>query len=443
MTPATQTRGFSDRLSALLRGHSIREMAALYSVHIASYVLPLLTVTYVARVLGPREWGLLSFFHSFGLYASLAVEYGFNFSATREVARNRDDRHARSATLGDVQAAKLLLSVLLALALIPAYFALPLFSENPRMFAAAVLYALAQGFSMVWYYQGIGELKKLASVEVLSRAAASALTFAVVRSSGDGWWMILLNAVACVVTAAIGLKWALRDTEFRMPSLAGGRRVLREGFSIFLFRGASSLYGAANGFLLGLMAAPQLVGYYGGAERAYRGFLALLHPLTQFLYARVNYTIGRAQESGTGETNRIARQTMLAMIAAGAGLGTVCWAAAPWIIRILLGPGFEPAVPVLRIFALLLAVDSVGTALGIQWMLPLGLDRQYTAIIVSAGLANLILAALLAPRFGHVGMALAVLTAEGIVAAGCFFYLRYRKLDPFRVAESRPVEVGS
>src|SRR5258708_16352230 len=61
---------------------------ALYGVQIAGYVIPLVTLPYLARVLRPEAFGLLLFGQSFALWASLVIEYGFGLSAAREIAQN-------------------------------------------------------------------------------------------------------------------------------------------------------------------------------------------------------------------------------------------------------------------------------------------------------------------------------------------------------------------
>src|ERR1700757_4119306 len=65
-------------------------LVILYSAHFCNYVLPLVTIPYVVRVLGPRNWGLVAFAQAFANYVSLLIEYGFGLSAVREVARHRD-----------------------------------------------------------------------------------------------------------------------------------------------------------------------------------------------------------------------------------------------------------------------------------------------------------------------------------------------------------------
>jgi O-antigen/teichoic acid export membrane protein len=58
---------------------------------------------------------------------------------------------------------------------------------------------------------------------------------------------------------------------------------------------------------------------------------------------------------------------------------------------------------------------------GLQWLLPLGMDMQVNRVILRAGALNLILALVLAPRFFHIGMAWAVVSAEGLVCLSMLY----------------------
>jgi PST family polysaccharide transporter len=106
---------------------------------------------------------------------------------------------------------------------------------------------------------------------------------------------------------------------------------------------------------------------------------------------------------------------------------------------VLLGKGFDNSVPVLRLLSLLAPLVAGSIVLGIQWMLPLRLDKEFNVIMLSAGALNLALALLLAPRYQQMGMAVSVVLAEILVTGSMVVLLRRRKLDPW--ADMPEVEV--
>src|SRR5690606_7080343 len=99
-------------IAFLLRGrrHPIVQNAlALYAAQFAGYLLPLATVPYLARVLGPGSLGLVAFAQALGAYVALVVEYGFHLSGTREVVRHRSNPDRLAEILAGVTGARLLL----------------------------------------------------------------------------------------------------------------------------------------------------------------------------------------------------------------------------------------------------------------------------------------------------------------------------------------------
>jgi polysaccharide transporter, PST family len=73
---------------------------------------------------------------------------------------------------------------------------------------------------------------------------------------------------------------------------------------------------------------------------------------------------------------------------------------------------FTPAVQVLRIFATLPPILAVTHSVGVQWLFSQKRDSLVNTIMLSAGVFNILLAASLAPRWRHFGMAWAVVCAE-------------------------------
>jgi PST family polysaccharide transporter len=99
-------------------------------------------------------------------------------------------------------------------------------------------------------------------------------------------------------------------------------------------------------------------------------------------------------------------------LAAAALIGT-----APWVIHILLGRSYGPAVGVMRVASLIIPFVGITNIVGMQWMLPFGMDRVFNRIVVSAGVLNIVTAAILSWRFGPQGTAWAVVISQAFVCA--------------------------
>ena len=425
-----------DNIRAKLREWSFdrslaRNVGSLYGVQFANYLLPLITIPYLTRVLGVATWGLVAFAQAFGAYASIGIEYGFHLSATREVARNRESRDELANLVAGVMGAKV---VLAAAAVILALFLeslIPLFRRHPVFLWAAVFWAIAQSFSMLWFYQGFEKMRLVAVLDVVGKAVATAAIFILIHDPGDGWKVLVLQGSGALLSVGVATVLVYRQVPFRLPGWRLVRNTLRMGWSMFLFRGSMSLYGAGNAFILGLFASPVAVGFYAGAEKLARALMGLLVPIHQSLYPRISNLVRHDRPAA----NRLARSSMFLITSVGAVLSLAAFLGAPWAIPLILGKSFAASVPVLEIMAALPLLDALGTMLGVLWMVPLGLDRQFNRVILAGGTLNLALAVLLAPRFTQLGMATAVVVTEVFVTLTLYAVLRRRGLSPLTAAK--------
>ena len=410
-----------------LRKRLVQNILALYGVQVARYILPFITIPYLARVLGPSAWGMVAFTQAFAMYIGLVAEYGFDLSATREAARSRDDKRGLSELLAGVLGAKVLLALLaMAVALVVQPY-ITVFREYPLLFRMGLFWALAQAFNMLWFYQGLERMKLVAALDIITKILAVTGILLFIHAPGDEWKVLAFQGAAATVTFLVSSLLAYREIPFSFPTILLAWRTLRTGWSLFLIRGGASLYTAGNAFILGLFVPVEFVGYYAGAEKITRAARELLRPVTVALYPRLSYMVQHARDDAA----RYVRVLLVGMGGGGALIGLLLFVFAPQVVSVILGAGFSPAVPALRILAALPFLASLSQVLGIQWMLPHGLDRPLVAIVLTAGMVSLGLALLLAPRFAHIGMAWAAVASEAFVTMTCYAVLRLRNLDPF------------
>jgi PST family polysaccharide transporter len=404
-----------------------RNALGLYGLQIAGYVIPLVTLPYLARILRPDAFGLLMFAQSFALWASLTIEYGFNLSATREIARNRGRSDVPAKTAAGVLGAKSVL--LLGFIILAAVTALtvPKFAQHPAYLVWALLQTLAFGFSPFWYFLGTERVLRAVTLEFLARSAGAVLIFLVVRVPDDGWKALALQASTGCIATIMQTLWMYQEIPFIRPRWQESLHALRAGWNMFLFRGAYHIYSTANAFILGLLvSSSQVIGYYGGAERIARALQGATVPLTVALFPRISHLISQ----GAPRATKLARLAL--SLAAGTGLVLALATAlmARHLVTLILGPGYEASVWVLYIFALVLPINTINGALMMQWMIPLGMERPVSAVTIGAFIVNLISAALLAPRLGHVGMAWAILIAESCKVTALVIIMVKRRLTP-------------
>jgi PST family polysaccharide transporter len=393
------------------RNRIVQNAAALYGVQICRKLAPIVLIPYLARTLGPAAWGVVAFTQSLGEFIVLIIEFGFNLSATREIARHCESKETCGEIIAGVVGAQIMLSIAAATAAIALSRFIPILRENPRLLAAGLFYALFQGFAPLWFFQGLERIRLAAALETTGKILGVCGVLIFVRSPEDGWIALFLQGLAPAMSTIAGLTLAYRAIRFRAPSFHLIRGAFRLGWPMFVFRSAESLYGVGNAFVLGLFAPPPLVGYFASAEKITKAIFGLLNPIRDALYPSLSHMV----RNSAPDAARLARTGIVIMSSGGILLGGFVFTFAPWLVRTLLGESFIPAIAILRILSLLPPMLSITYSVGLQWLLPLGRDMDVNRIILTAGVLNLTMAVMLAPRFADMGMAWAIVSAEAFV----------------------------
>ncbi|BDG18489.1 O-antigen transporter [Thermus thermophilus] len=413
------------------RSPTLRNLFYLYAVQAANYLFPLVTLPYLARVLGPEGFGKLALAQALSQYLYIVLEYGFSLSATREVAKGRDQPEVLRGILGGVLGARALLFLPAAGAASLALYLFPPLRGEFGLVGGGLLLALGMSLSPIWFFQGMERMGLVAFMEFFVRLLATLGIFFLVRSPGQVAWPLYLQALASFVVGFVGLAWAVSWVGLPWPRFGEAWTWLKRGFSLFFFRAVVSLYTTANVLLVGLFLPPAQVALYAGAEKLTKALIPMWDPFNRLFLPRFSYLM----EESPREASRLARWVGGVMLLLGLFAASVLVYAAPLLVRLLLGPGYEGVVPLMRVMAWLLPLIALSNFLGVQWMLSQKMDRPFNAIIFAAGLLNVALALLVVPHHGALGMAWVVVLSEAWVTGAMLGYLWWRGRLPWRPYE--------
>ena len=412
----------------LARSGLLQSIGSLYLIRCAAYVAPLLTLPWLARVLGPSGLGLLAFVQGIGACVILVVEYGFSFSATQQVSIHRHSPDKLAALLAGVLGSKAVLGLGCAACLLAVQPFIPVLAGHQWVLTAGLFAACGQAFGMTWYFLGIERMMVQSVLEAALRVAAAAGVLVFVRRPEDAWKVFALQGAAAWITAAAGMAVAWRSAPFRWPTPALVRDALSAGSGALFFRVAETSYTSCNALLLGFFFPTTVVGLYASAERIARAILtALLDPVQRAVYPRVAHAL----TVSTAHAARLVRLSALATVSTALAISAVLFAAAPQVIGILLGPGYGAAAPVFRVLLVVPAAVALKWAIGLNWMIPLGHGRAFNAVIAASALFHLGATFTLAAHYGAIGMAATVALTEAAIPACVYLLLRRRGLDPF------------
>lgn len=399
----------------------ISNFFSLSSVEVANYILPLITLPYLVRVLGPEKYGLIAFAQAFAQYFVLLTDYGFNLSATRNISIHRDDKEKVSKIFSSVMAIKVTLMTLSFLIMAALVFAVPKFRSDWLLYFFAFGMVIGNVLFPIWFFQGMERMRFIALLNLLAKFIFVIAIFVFVKVRTDYIYVPLIASLGFITAGILSLWIVFRrfNIKFRFPILSDAKYEMKEGWHIFISTAAVSLYTTSNTFILGLLANNLIVGYYSAAEKLIRSGQRLLNPISQTIYPHISKLVSDSKEKAIS----FIRKALLLIGGGSFVVSFVPFLLASPIVYFILGPQFKESVIVLRILAFLPFIIALSNIFGIQTMITFNMKEAFSKILISAGFINIILALILVPLFQHVGTAISVLITETYVTATMFVFL--------------------
>jgi O-antigen/teichoic acid export membrane protein len=400
----------------------VRNIVYLFLVQAATLLVPLVTLPWVLRALQPAAFGKFAFYQSIAQYFVIVVEFGFYLTATRRIAEIGSDIQARTSYFWTVQSAKAIIAVLTAILAAAAWLIFPLPEKDAPLFFASLVTIIGTVLTPMWLFAGIERMGLISISVIAARLAMIAPTLLYVRTPNDVWLAAIINSSGNILAGLIAISLVSRNrliSNWYKPKLQEIIEAYRDAWHLFLSNSATSLYAAANPVLLSAVNSTLQVGLFSAADRIRQISLGPISPLSSALYPYIS----RAMSDNRENALSLARRLLL-MFGSLMGIVTLAmFLSAPLLVKIIMGPGYESAIPVLRIMALVPFLVGLNTCLGMLIMLPLGMMRQYSCLLLGCGFANLGLLALLGGWFGAIGAACALVFTETAVVVAMFVAL--------------------
>lgn len=249
---------------------------------------------------------------------------------------------------------------------------------------------------------------------ILIRAGAPVWTFGAVAAGELLSGALLLSALA----RRAGLRFAA--VEFSPVQV---RALFRESWPFLFSSLAVIFYMRIDVVMLRWMQGDAAAGIYAAAVK----LSEIWYFLPVALGSSVLPALLRARAAGREPYGRRLQQYFDLSAALAYGLSVPVALLAPWLVRLVYGASFAAAAPVLVVHVWVAVFAFVGVARA-HFLMNEGLGRLHLTATAGGALLNVGLNGLLIPRFGPVGAALATLAAQAVVtwlSSFCFAPVRW------------------
>lgn len=393
----------------VIRGGAIRGIA-----YVATILLTAATVPLMTRHLGVADFGRFVTASSVVMIVAGITEFGLSGIGTREYALAAPAE--RRALLADL----LGLRTALTLAGLAVAALLMILGGYPRVVVTGMLvsgfglmllnaqqtYAIALTAQLDW---GVASLLELVNAVVV--AAATVLLVLV----GATLFPFFLVSVASSAAALLATGIYLRSRVSLLPMFELGRwrEMVRDTLPFAAAATVGILYPRIGLILVSLISSAAQTGYYSTAFKIVEvvgGTSGLIASSAFPLFARAGRDDHERLRYAVGKVGDTA-------LLVGGYITLSLVVAAPFVIEVIGGSSFGPAVPVLR----LQAVALLGGFLAATWsytLLSLRLHRALLYVTLAGLIASIALSAALVPSLGAKGASIASAACEFVVAGG-------------------------
>jgi O-antigen/teichoic acid export membrane protein len=307
-------------------------------------------------------------------------------------------------------------------------WAVPQYCDSLQLVALYCLSLFTGALNIAWVSHGRGDVRPLgvgmlavhlvyvAGVELVTALEWPLVTVPLILVGAEvltaaGVWLCVVRDIGRI-TRPMPLAEAL--SFFRAALPIGGAALLR------------GIMPGTDVLLLGLFVAKAQVGQYSAAAKLYSLGFVLLAAYFAILLPQLSSRAAESIASVRGAVSAGIRRTLLAAVP----ITVVALLLGPAVLRLLFGPGFDEAVPVLRILLLVLPLQLLS---GHERMALLALGRQRYDLGLVAFSAGIHVAAKLAliPSFGMIGAAWGTFAGEAALVVLAWYATRtvFREAD--------------
>lgn len=410
-------------ITRLFKKNIFKDFLSVSLIQGLNYLVPLLLMPYVVRRLGPEYYGLVSFSQSFILYFTLIINYGFDLSATREVAKATGDAKKQGEIFNEIFQVKLLLFVASTLLFFIILFLSPKLNAHTSLHIVSYFSTVGAVLFPMWFFQGINQLKAATVFNFSAKLLMAVLVVISVHNTTDYLKYNGAVSAAQVVLGISSFMYIFWKYKIMLHWIVWERviAILKQGLSLFLSMVVINFYTATNVVLLGFLANNTAAGYFAGTSKVIGVIMTvMLMPLSYILYPKIAHSMHQCKEQGI----ELLQKTIWISLGMGLAMSACVFIFSKWIILILFGKSFMPARTSLEIMSVLPLLIALSNAFGIQGMLNFKMDKDFLKITALGAVLCVGLNFLLIPLFSQNGTAWAWLITECFITAAVYIYLK-------------------
>lgn len=360
----------------------VRNFSYLSLLQVFNLVLPLLSYPYLIRVLGTSIYGKIIFAQAIIGYLTLLVGFGFSITATKEISIHRKNNEKISEIVSSVLIIKVLLLIISFFFFLPFFFFFDQVAENKILYILTLWLCIYEIIFPVFYFQGIEKMKYISIITLIVRCLFVALIFVFIRNESDYLYVPLLNLLGAILAglSSMYVVFYKHKIRFYVPELKVLKFYFKESIPVFLSNISIQLYVSTNKVLIGSFLGMTEVSYYDLGEKILNILRIPQGIISQSVFPKISL------DKNISFVKKIFNYSL----AFNFMLFLLLVVFSDTIIKILGGQEMLPAKGVVILLGLTLPIVAISNVFGTLVMIPFGMNKLFSKIIMFSGVIFII-----------------------------------------------------
>lgn len=388
---------------------------------------PVITAPYLARVLGADRLGIYSYINSSGNIITTCTLLGIYAYGNRQTAYVRDHKRKLTETFWEIEYTRLLLGICGTIIYLIYTMVNPSFAFY---FVLYYPYILAQFIDCTWVFVGLEDMKPAVMKNIAARLLNVAAIFLLVRKREDVWIYILSLAVTALLTNVAAYSQLGKYIGRPAGSIKKCITHIKGSFYLFLPQVAALFYLQVDKVMLQwLTGTTSQVSFYDQAEKLINIPLSLISVISTVMMPRIANEFKKDNQDQIERLlQKAGRYALFMAFPMMLGLFSIAGQFVPWY----LGDEFSPVAGAMRILTPIVVLNTLSGISGRQYFTATDQIPILLKAYVSAAVLNIVMNALLIPRYGYAGAAVATVGSALLSTILQYYYLTKQiKLDGF------------
>lgn len=362
----------------------VKNIAYQASYQILTMILPLATVPYIARVLGPEPVGIYSYTSAVSNYFVLFATLGLSSHGSRVIATQRG-RDRRSEAFSQLVAAHSI--VALPVIAVYLFYVLVFGRDYLTVFLAQGLLVFSACIDISWFYFGIEEFRITVLRNVIVKILTVVAIFAFVKDEQD---LILYTTIMALGNLlGILVLWVpiKRYVEFVPPSVRESIKHIKPMAVLFVAVLATNIYHTIGKVFLGGSSQMVELACFEYADKFIQIPVALITSFGTVMLPRMTSLYSEGDSKGALRYITLAVEVIF-WFSGGLAFGII--SVRETLTSVFLGDQYELTSDLLLIMAPAIMFIAFANVIRSQYLIPKRKDRYYLVAVVIAALANFV-----------------------------------------------------